>query len=71
MDLSARLSDITRQRYGLDAAQCDDTQRYHALLQLTQDQLPLALARRGDICAALGADFDPVALDLKPRAAST
>lgn len=42
-----------------------------ALLQLTQDQLPLALARRGDICAALGADFDPVALDLKPRAAST
>ena len=37
MDLSARLSDITRQRYGLDAAQCDDTQRYHALLQLTQE----------------------------------
>ncbi|HJD22017.1 MAG TPA: ATP-dependent sacrificial sulfur transferase LarE [Candidatus Gemmiger faecigallinarum] len=41
-----------------------------ARLQLTQDQLPRALARRGEILAALQPLFDGVLLDLQARAAS-
>ena len=37
MDIQSRLSEITRARYGLEANGCDNTQLYHALLQLTQE----------------------------------
>ena len=38
-----------------------------ARLQLPQDQLPQAFGRRQEIAAALGALFDGVLLDLRPR----
>lgn len=41
-----------------------------ARLELTAEQFGQAAARRAEITAALGADFDAVLLDLKPRRAS-
>ena len=38
-----------------------------ARLQVTEEQLSLALERRKAIFSALGAAFDGVLLDLKPR----
>lgn len=38
-----------------------------ALLQVTEDQLPLVLEKRGEILRFLGGIFPAVALDLKPR----
>ena len=38
-----------------------------ARLQLPEEQLSLALARRTEILAALESDFSEIALDLRPR----
>ena len=42
-----------------------------ARIQVTADQLPLALERREDLTAALQADFSDILLGLAPRAPST
>ena len=42
-----------------------------ARIQVTADQLPLALERREDLTAAIRADFSDILLDLAPRAPST